>query len=160
MSPKARQALAIAAFGRGKHHERGWRLSLLPLRRDAVRAESWLRSCWAMARAGGAVSVANGERIRLWGRWMGLPAERLEQLAAEFEGVEEIASQVAENITDWATGARPDLNPMEGAFESFVYGAGGGAQFSAMSLPAYGAKLANKAKTGYEFRRCSEMFGL
>lgn len=84
---EAQQALAIAAFGRGKHHERGWRLSLLPLRRDAVRAESWLRSCWAMARAGGAVSVANGERIRLWGRWMGLPAERLEQLAAEFEGV-------------------------------------------------------------------------
>ena len=84
---EAQQALAIAAFGRGKHHERGWRLSLLPLRRDAVRAENWLRSCWAMARAGGAVSVANGERIRLWGRWMGLPAERVEQLAAEFEPV-------------------------------------------------------------------------
>lgn len=74
------------------------------------------------------------------------------------EGTEEIASQVAENITDWATGARPDLNPMEGAFESFVYGAGGGAQFSAMSLPAYGAKLANKAKTGYEFRKATKEF--
>ncbi|MBB6342561.1 DnaJ like chaperone protein [Pseudomonas fluvialis] len=84
---EAQQTLAIAAFGRGKHHERGWRLSLLPLRRDAVRAENWLRSCWAMARAGGAVSVASGERIRLWGRWMGLPAERVEQLAAEFEPV-------------------------------------------------------------------------
>lgn len=84
---EAQQALAIAAFGRGKHHERGWRLSLLPLRRDAARAESWLRSCWVMAGAGGSVSVANGERIRLWGRWMGLAAERVEQLAAEFEGV-------------------------------------------------------------------------
>lgn len=73
------------------------------------------------------------------------------------KGVEEIASQVA-NITDWATGVRPDLNPMEGAFESFVYGAGGGAQFSAMSLPAYGAKVANKVKTGYDFRKASKEF--
>lgn len=82
---ESQQVLAIAAFGRGKQHERGWRLSLRPLRRDLPRAESWLRSCWAMARAGGAVSVANGERIRLWGRWMGVAGERLEQLAAEFE---------------------------------------------------------------------------
>lgn len=91
--------------------------------------------------------------------WIGTNAKKLGVLFPPVaEGVEEIASQVAENITDWATGARPDLNPMEGAFESFVYGAGGGAQFSAMSLPAYGAKLANKAKTGYEFRKATKEF--
>lgn len=80
------QSLAIAAFNRGKQHERGWRLSLRPLRRDPAKAQAWLRSCWGMARAGGGVSVANGELLRLWGRWMGVSAERLEQLAAEFEG--------------------------------------------------------------------------
>lgn len=91
--------------------------------------------------------------------WIGTNAKKLGVLFPPVaEGVEEIASQVAENITDWATGARADLNPMEGAFESFVYGAGGGAQFSAMSLPAYGAKLANKAKTGYEFRKATKEF--
>lgn len=91
--------------------------------------------------------------------WIGTNAKKLGVLFPPVaEGVEEIASQVAENITDWATGARPDLNPMEGAFESFVYGAGGGAQFSAMSLPAYGAKVVNKVKTGHDFRKASKEF--
>lgn len=91
--------------------------------------------------------------------WIGNNAKKLGVFFPPVaEGTEEIASQVAENITDWATGARPDFNPMEGVFESFVYGAGGGAQFSAMSLPAYGMRVADKAKTGYDLRKATKSF--
>jgi len=91
--------------------------------------------------------------------WIGNNAKKLGVFFPPVaEGTEEIASQVAENITDWATGARPDFNPMEGVLESFVYGAGGGAQFSAMSLPSYGMRVADKAKTGYDLRKATKSF--
>lgn len=81
----AAQRNAIAAFTRGKSIEQGWRRRLLRLRRDPARAEAWLRSCWAMAAVAGGVSPGNAERLRLWGRWMGLDNARLEQLAGAFE---------------------------------------------------------------------------
>lgn len=51
------------------------------------------------------------------------------------EGIEEYANQVAQNMVDYVTGARTDLKPLENAGKAFIYGAGGGAQFSAAALP-------------------------
>lgn len=91
--------------------------------------------------------------------WIGNNAKKLGVFFPPVaEGTEEIASQVAENITDWATGSREDFNPMEGVLESFVYGAGGGAQFSAMSLPAYGMRIADKVKTRNDLGKAERSF--
>ena len=55
-------------------------------------------------------------------------------LAPVEEGIEEIVATIGENITDNVTGI--ESKPItEGAFESFVYGMGGGAQFSTMAVP-------------------------
>ena len=51
------------------------------------------------------------------------------------EGLEEVATQISENITDYCTGATDKWDPMEGALENFVYGAAGGAQFSMAGVP-------------------------
>ncbi len=51
------------------------------------------------------------------------------------EGIEEYSNQVAQNTVDYITGSRADFKPFENADKAFVYGAGGGAQFSAATIP-------------------------
>jgi hypothetical protein len=51
------------------------------------------------------------------------------------EGIEEYSNQVAQNTVDYITGSRTDFKPFENADKAFVYGAGGGAQFSAAAIP-------------------------
>ena len=53
------------------------------------------------------------------------------------EGLEEVSSQFAENVTDKFTGADPNRKISDGLMDSFVYGVGGGMQFSAAHLPSY-----------------------
>ena len=50
------------------------------------------------------------------------------------EGLEEVSSQFAQNVTDKITGVSPDMDVTEGLADSFVYGMGGGAYFSAANL--------------------------
>lgn len=45
------------------------------------------------------------------------------------EGIEEVSSTLAENITDKITGADPERDLTDGVLQSFVYGMGGGAYF-------------------------------
>ena len=67
------------------------------------------------------------------------------------EGMEEFFTTVAENTVDWATGARPDLDPLEDTFKSFVYGVGGGAQFTGGVAAVQGANyLKNKLTSSPE----------
>jgi|GEM_PF-4079145 len=69
-------------------------------------------------------------------KWMDGMFDRYGLLLAPIaEGNEEVANKVAENTIDYLTGARTDFKPFEGTGESFVYGAGGGAQFSVAALP-------------------------
>lgn len=65
------------------------------------------------------------------------------------EGIEEVSSQVAENITDYCTGATNEWNPFEGGFHSFIYGAAGGAQF----LGAGGVIMAKNRYDRFNARR-------
>lgn len=53
------------------------------------------------------------------------------------EGLEEVSSQFAENVTDKITGADPERKVSDGLGDSFIYGIGGGAYFSAAGAPAY-----------------------
>ena len=70
-------------------------------------------------------------------------------LAPVSEGAEEYIGQIVENITDYCTGLTNEWNPMEGTLESFVYGAGGGAQFASAGVPGI---LANKYKR-FDYRK-------
>ncbi len=56
------------------------------------------------------------------------------------EGSEEFVNRLVENITDITTGADPNRKISDGLMDSFVYGVGGGMQFSSVHLPAYVAK--------------------
>lgn len=53
------------------------------------------------------------------------------------EGLEEVSSQFAENVTDKITGADPERKVSDGLGDSFMYGIGGGAYFSVAGAPAY-----------------------
>ena len=53
------------------------------------------------------------------------------------EGLEEVSSQLAQNVTDKITGAAPDKDISEGLMDSFIYGIGGGAYFSAAGVPGF-----------------------
>ena len=53
------------------------------------------------------------------------------------EGLEEVSSQLAQNVTDKITGAAPDKDISEGLMDSFIYGMGGGAYFSAAGVPGF-----------------------
>ena len=53
------------------------------------------------------------------------------------EGLEEVPSRLAQNVTDKITGADPDRNISDGLMDSFVYGMGGGAYFSAAGVPGF-----------------------
>ena len=55
------------------------------------------------------------------------------------EGVEEWANQIAQNTIDKVSGVDPDRDVTEGALQAFVYGAAGGAQFSALGGALKGA---------------------
>lgn len=71
------------------------------------------------------------------------------------EGIEEVATTISQNLTDACTGVRDDWNLTDGAFESFVYGAGGGAQFSMVGAPlAIRNKVMQKrSRSAYEGAR-------
>lgn len=56
------------------------------------------------------------------------------------EGVEEVSSTLAENITDKITGADPERDLTDGVLRSFVYGMGGGAYFTGTGALAKGAQ--------------------
>lgn len=56
------------------------------------------------------------------------------------EGVEEVSSTLAENITDKITGADPERDLTDGVLQSFVYGMGGGAYFTGTGALAKGAQ--------------------
>lgn len=65
------------------------------------------------------------------------------------EGIEEVSSQVAENVTDYATGVTDRWDPFEGGLHAFVYGMGGGAQFSGVG----GAIIAKNRIERFNARR-------
>lgn len=56
------------------------------------------------------------------------------------EGIEEVSSTLAENITDKITGADPERDLTDGVLQSFVYGMGGGAYFTGAVALAKGAQ--------------------
>lgn len=56
------------------------------------------------------------------------------------EGIEEVSSTLAENITDKITGADPERGLTDGVLQSFVYGMGGGAYFTGAGALAKGAQ--------------------
>lgn len=58
------------------------------------------------------------------------------------EGIEEVSSTLAENITDKITGADPERDLTDGVLQSFVYGMGGGAYFTGAGALAKGAQYA------------------
>ncbi|WP_320974177.1 hypothetical protein, partial [Dysgonomonas capnocytophagoides] len=72
------------------------------------------------------------------------------------EGIEEASSQIAENATDYCTGVTNELNLLDGVPESFVYGAGGGAQFSTVALPMYARNRIKKAQARSQYRKAKE----
>lgn len=76
------------------------------------------------------------------------------------EGLEEVSSQFAQNVTDKITGVSPDMDVTEGLADSFVYGMGGGAYFSAANLPAYARQrvLERRANRQAETKRQDDSF--
>ena len=76
------------------------------------------------------------------------------------EGLEEVSSQFSQNVTDKITGASPDIDVTEGLADSFVYGMGGGAYFSAANLPAYARQrvLERRANRQAETKRQDDSF--
>lgn len=72
------------------------------------------------------------------------------------EGVEEIAAQISENATDYCTGVSK-LDLMRGVPESFVYGMGGGMQFSAVALPGLAMRKIERRKTNRDYRKAREV---
>lgn len=56
------------------------------------------------------------------------------------EGIEEVSSTLAENITDKITGADPERDLTDGVLQSFVYGMGGGAYFTGAGALVKGAQ--------------------
>lgn len=73
------------------------------------------------------------------------------------EGVEEIAAQISENATDYCTGVSDKLDLMRGVPESFVYGMGGGMQFSAVALPGLAMRKIERRKTNRDYRKAREV---
>ena len=74
------------------------------------------------------------------------------------EGIEEVASQLAENITDKITGVDPDRDITDGLKDSFVYGMGGGAYFSAAGAPGFAKRQYEKLKTRKDLKNARENF--
>lgn len=74
------------------------------------------------------------------------------------EGIEEVASQLAENITDKITGVDPDRDITDGLKDSFVYGMGGGAYFSAAGAPGFAKRQYEKLKTRKDLKDARENF--
>ena len=74
------------------------------------------------------------------------------------EGIEEVASQLAENITDKITGADPNRNLMDGVGDSFIYGMGGGAYFSAAGAPGFVKRQHDKMKTRRDYKNAKIAF--
>lgn len=74
------------------------------------------------------------------------------------EGIEEVASQLAENITDKITGADPDRDISDGLKDSFIYGMGGGAYFSAAGVPGFAKRQYDKIKTRKDLKNARENF--
>lgn len=72
------------------------------------------------------------------------------------EGAEEVASQIAENATDYFTGVSEELNLFDGVPESFVYGAGGGAQFSLGGIPGVIKRKHERRKVNKDFDTARE----
>lgn len=75
------------------------------------------------------------------------------------EGVEEVATQVADNITDYCTGVSKEWKPLEGCFDAFVYGAAGGMQFSAVGAPGAAINFYNKRKSKRDYQKAKVEFG-
>lgn len=75
------------------------------------------------------------------------------------EGVEEVATQVSNNVTDYCTGVTDEWNPLAGAGDSFVYGAMGGAQFAAVGLPGAMHKKYMKSDSRREYQKAREGLG-
>lgn len=74
------------------------------------------------------------------------------------EGIEEVASQLAENITDKITGADPNRDITDGLQDSFVYGMGGGAYFSAAGVPGFAKRQYDKIKTRKDYNNAKSTF--
>ncbi|WP_332457544.1 LPD38 domain-containing protein [Petrimonas sp.] len=62
------------------------------------------------------------------------------------EGAEEVFSQLGTNVVDYATGVSDEYKPFEGVQDSFVYGAGGGAQFGGVTGSAAVYRASTYAK--------------
>lgn len=61
------------------------------------------------------------------------------------EELEEVVSQLGENVVDYATGVSDEYKPLEGVLDSFVYGTGGGAQFGGVTGSAAIYRAGQKA---------------
>jgi hypothetical protein len=87
------------------------------------------------------------------GKWVGDIFNKYGIVMAPFsEGAEEYVNQIAENITDYATGVTDVFDPLKDANKSFVYGTGGGAQFTMIGAPgvAYNKFAQKKARKNAE----------
>lgn len=69
------------------------------------------------------------------------------------EGIEEVSSTLAENITDKITGADPERDLTDGVLQSFVYGMGGGAYFTGAGALAKGAQYVADKIEGKQAQR-------
>lgn len=69
------------------------------------------------------------------------------------EGIEEVSSTLAENITDKITGADPERDLTDGVLQSFVYGMGGGSYFTGAGALAKGAQYAADKIGGKQSQR-------
>jgi hypothetical protein len=73
-------------------------------------------------------------------------------LAPVEEGIEEMIATMGENITDKITGIDPERDVKEHVFESFVYGFGGGTQFSMATIPAHVANTVKQRQRKREIK--------
>ncbi len=79
------QQRAITAFNRGKSGGDRIRGHLLRLAQQPNSGEGALRACWRMAWADGRVGRAEAAMLVQWGQWLGLSAQSVQRLGAEYE---------------------------------------------------------------------------
>jgi hypothetical protein len=75
------------------------------------------------------------------------------------EGAEEVISQLGSNAIDAATGVSKKYDPFSGTLDSFIYGAGGGAQFGGVTMTAAATNAANVAATNYTIKNADKRAG-
>lgn len=77
------------------------------------------------------------------------------------EGIEETATQIAENATDYVTGVSKKFNLMDGSLESFVYGVAGKAQsLGGAAVPPLVKRKVEGRKANSGYRKSKEALSI